>query len=517
MRTPLARRFCTLLWLVAVSMPSAASGDDAELGIAGAEPGLASPEPGDSGVEPGPAGPEPGLADVEPGPASAKLGLADAVRQTLEANLDLAAQRRNLAAAEEEISVVRSNLLPQIDLGARVQRLNSDRSDGDRGTTTQESVAVAAKLTQVLYDEMDWANYTIQKHVYDQQRAQFEAFEDGVVQEAADAFLELDRARSQLDIQQRNRELTARNLETSRTRIAAGWSSEREVLRWESQLATNDTDVVDARTQVLVNRFELNRVRNLSAETAIAPLPAGIEEYGFVYAREGIARAIATPESDRRLRDLLVAIGLARSPELAQIDAAIAASERLLAANKRAFWVPSLSAAAGIDHLAASSSGSGAADFDETEWGAGATLTFPLLEGGAKFARLRQTGEALSGLRVQRRATGQSVDQSIRAAFAAASGAYHNVATARRQEAAAQRNFELVDESYVLGVASILSLLDAQSQLLNANLAVADSVYAFLEAVIDAEKQLALYPFLEPEAEMTALLDRIERQLQVKP
>jgi outer membrane protein len=189
----------------------------------------------------------------------------------------------------------------------------------------------------------------------------------------------------------------------------------------------------------------------------------------------------------------------------------------LLAANKRAFWVPSVSAAAAIDHLAASSSGSSTPDFETTEWGVGATLVFPLVEGGAKFARLRQTGEALSGLRVQRRAAGQSVDQSIRAAFAAASGAYHNIAAARRQEAAAQRNFELVDESYVLGVASILSLLDAQAQLLNANLAVADSIYAFLEAVVDAEKQLALYPFLEPEAEMTALLDRIERQVQSKP
>ena len=490
MRTPLARRCCTLLWLAALSIPAAAGGDEAELGLTEA---------------------------AAAGGAEAGLGLAEAVRQTLEANLDLAAQRRGLAAEKEEISIVRSNLLPQIDLGARAQLIEDDRSDGDRGSTTEESVAVAAKLTQVLYDEMDWANYTIQKHVYDEQRAQFESFRDGVIQDAANTFLELDRAHALLDIQERNRAFTARNLETSKARIAAGWSSEREVLRWESQLAMNDTDIVDARTQVLVNRFGLNRVRNLAAETPIAPLPAGIEDYGFVYAREGIARAIATPERDRRLRDLLVAIGLARSPELAQIDAAIAAAERLLAANNRAFWVPSLSVAAGIDHLAASSSGSSAPDFNETEWSVGATLTFPLLEGGAKFARLRQTGEALTSLRVQRRATGQSVDQNIRATFAAASGAYQNVASARRQEAAAQRNFKLADKSYVLGVASILSLLDAQSQLLSANQAVTDSIYDFLEAVIDAEKQLALYPFLEPETKMTELLDRIERQLQVKP
>ena len=88
---------------------------------------------------------------------------------------------------------------------------------------------------------------------------------------------------------------------------------------------------------------------------------------------------------------------------------------------------------------------------------------------------------------------------------------------ARSQEAAARRGYELANESYVLGVASILSLLDAQSQLLDANEAVANARYDFLEALIEAEEQMALYPFLEPKPEMTALLDRVERELDAQP
>jgi outer membrane protein len=448
------------------------------------------------------------------GAADAELGLADAVRQALDANLDLAAQRRALAADREQIGIARSALLPQIGVGAQAQYLEDDRSDADRGNTTQESVSVSAGLTQVLYDETTWADFSVQKHVYAEQRTQFDAFRLSVVQDAATAFLELDRARALLDIQERNRELTARNLETSRARIAAGWSSDREVLRWESQLAANDTDVVQARTQVLVNRFELNRVRNQAAEVPITPLSASIEEYGWVYARKPIAEAIAEPEGDRRLRDHLVRVGLTRSPELTALDAAIAAEERLFLANQRAFWVPSLSLGAGVNHLAAHGS---APDFEETEWGVRAGLAFPLLEGGAKFAALRQTRESLASLRLQRRSAAQSIEQSIRAAFARASGAYTNVAFARTQQAAAQRNFDLVNESYVLGVASILALLDAQAQLLTANQAVTDALYGFLADLIAAEEQIALYPFLEPEPEMTELLDRFERELQAQP
>ena len=212
-------------------------------------------------------------APIPAGAADPELSLADAVHQALESNLDLAAQRRALAADRQQIDIARSTLLPQVDFGARAQVLDDDRNDADRGNVTQESVTVAAGLTQVLYDETYWADFGIQKHVYAGQQAQFESFRLGVVRDAASVFLELDRARALVDIQERNRTLTARNLETSRTRIAAGWSSEREVLRWESQLASNDTDVVQARTQVLVNRFELNRVRNQPAEAPIAPLP----------------------------------------------------------------------------------------------------------------------------------------------------------------------------------------------------------------------------------------------------
>ena len=331
---------------------------------------------------------------------------------------------------------------------------------------------------------------------------------------AANTFLELERARAILDIQERNRELTARNLATTKARIAAGWSSEREVLRWESQLAMNDTDIVRAHTQVLVNRFELNRVRNQPTEAPIAPLPVRIEEYGFVYARERIAEAISEPEGDHRLRDLLVRVGLDRSPELAALDAALGAEERLMTSNQRSFWVPSVSVGAGVNHLAAHGSGP---SFNETEWMVGAGLAFPLFEGGAKFAELRQTRESLSSLRIQRRATAQSLDQRIRAAFADASGAYAAIGFARSQEAAARRGYELANESYVLGVASILSLLDAQSQLLDANEAVANARYDFFEALIEAEEQMALYPFLEPRLEMTELLDRVERELDAQP
>ena len=457
-----------------------------------------------------------GLATCPAFATDSELSLTEAVLQALDGNLDLVARRRALDADREEIDLALAALLPQIDVGARAQIIESERSDDKRGVNTKESVLLGAGLQQVLYDENSWARYQIQKQVYAAQVQDLESFRLGVVRDAADAFLALDQAKVVLEIQQRNREVTRRNLETSRARIVAGWSSDREVLRWESQLAGNDGAVRVGHVAVLQSQFELNRVRNRPPEGAIAPQSVSVGEYGFVYSRDSIAKAIAAPDEDRRMRDFLVRLGLGRSPDLLALDADIAAQERQLTASKRAFWVPSLSVGAGVDYLAAGGSGR-SADFNQTEWGARGLLTFPLLQGGAKFAGLRQSRDSLASLRVQKGATAQSVEQATRAAMAQASGAYANISFAQREFAAARRNFELVDASYILGVASILDVLDAQNQLLSAELAVAQALYGFLQDLVAAELQLAYFPFLEPVGEVEELLDALERALGVTP
>jgi len=140
-------------------------------------------------------------------------------------------------------------------------------------------------------------------------------------------------------------------------------------------------------------------------------------------------------------------------------------------------------------------------------------LTFPVFQGGAKLSGLGQATKALSSLRTGRRATAQSLEQSIRSALAQASGSFDAVSFARRQVEAAQHNFDLVDASYTLGIASILDLLDGQAQQLAADLSLVDAIYGFLADLFTAERALTFYPFLEPPAEVEALLADLERAL----
>jgi outer membrane protein len=447
--------------------------------------------------------------------ADQALGLREAVEQTLASSLDLAAQRAQLDADREAIGISRSTLLPQIDLGAQGQILDDDRADGARGRVTEKSATLVAGLTQVVYDEGAWAGYSIQKHVFESQEGQFETYRLGVIADAATTFLALEQAEAVAAIQRQNREITRRNIETARARVATGYSGERDVLRWQSQLSANDTAVVQALTQSIISRFELNRVRDRPSEESIVVSKTRLEEQGFAFGRPSLSSALVDEKGARIVRDFMVRVGVARSPVLAAIDAAVEAENRQVTASSRAFWVPSVSLGAGVNYLAAKQSASGqSSSTNATEWGVKAGLTFPLLEGGAKISELRQSRLTLSSLRTQRRSERQSIEESIRAAFARVSGSFASLGFAKAQVESSKRNFELVDQSYVAGVSSILDLLDAQTQLLEAQIGAANAYYGFFEDLIAAEQALAMFAFLEPKSEMSALLDQLEAELQ---
>lgn len=459
---------------------------------------------------------EPLAPSASSAPSSTReVSLTDVARASLVSNLDLLSRRQSLEADRQSIDLVRSELLPQIGVGARAQILEDDRSDSARGNNTQESILLAAELNQVLYDEPAWAGLGIQKYIFEGQTQELESFRLGVIQEAANAFLALDLARKILAIQERNRELTRKNQETSRSRIAAGWSSNRELLRWDVALASNDTDVRAAQVRTLQSAFELNRVRNHPPEEAIEIASATVRDYGFVYGRQTVESAIADPAMDRRIRDFLVRVGIHRSPDLAAIDASISALDRQLKSNTRAFWVPTFTAAAGVDHLATDTQGGD--NVKETEYYLKGVVTFPLVTGGAKVAGYRQARDALKSLRTARRATAQSLEQSIRASVAQASGSFESIAYAQRELNAAKENFDLVDASFTLGVASILDVLDAQAQLLTADLSLAQAINLFLVDIITVQRTVNFYSFLEQPSEVDGMIAELERTLAYKP
>ena len=197
------------------------------------------------------------------------------------------------------------------------------------------------------------------------------------------------------------------------------------------------------------------------------------------------------------MRDALLAV-----PELRQIDALLRAQERTLQSAERAFWHPTLGLRIDRSETFGRDGARGAPlpGLDDHETTIALQLALPLFTGGARRARQAEASEELAGLRWQRQAVAESVEQGVRSALHIARSAYTSIRLSRQAAGAAQSHLDVVLDAYSRGTVSILDLLDAQNAALLADLRAATAVYDFVGALMEVERAAARFDlFLTPE------------------
>jgi outer membrane protein len=200
------------------------------------------------------------------------------------------------------------------------------------------------------------------------------------------------------------------------------------------------------------------------------------------------------------------------APELLGFDAAISAQERILLSAKRAFWLPSFAAQGSVSELLAESGEGKRSDssLDDTDWRVGVFATFPLVEGGGKFATIKRAREELSRIQLEKQATSERIDQRLRSALHQASASYPNIRLSRSAAEAARRNLDLVTDQYARGLVSIVDLLDAQNSSLRADQDAENAVYNFLIDWMDVERATGRFDFLMTQGEREGYFQRLE-------
>ena len=106
-----------------------------------------------------------------------------------------------------------------------------------------------------------------------------------------------------------------------------------------------------------------------------------------------------------------------------------------------------------------------------------------------------------------------SLEQSIRASDAVVISDFVNIGLAKAQADAAKKNYDLVNEAYLVGESSLLDLLDAQNQKLGADISSRVALYTFFDDLLTVEKAIGYFPFLQPQEEVSRIISELERRL----
>ncbi|MDY7093484.1 MAG: TolC family protein [Acidobacteriota bacterium] len=442
-------------------------------------------------------------------PGARRETFAGAVQRAIEQNLDLAAQRRSVAAGEQDVRRARSVFWPSLEVSGTALQIDEDRAAASFGSQPEQSFTAGLTATQLLYSDGARANAEIQRQLQLSREEELAVLRLDIAFEAATAYLDLLRAKTLEQIRLTNLQVTRENLELARLRRRVGTANPAEVYRWESQIATDQQALVEARSTVSVAEIALNRLLHYDLEAPFTTAEVGLDDPYLITSQERFQGYIETPKLFSVLRDFAVQEGLSAAPELRSLRAAIAAQERAVTAARRAYWAPTASARFTLDErLAESGAGTsggmplpGLPTADDTNWSLGLAFSLPLFEGGARRADELQAEQELAALELRWEAAVESLELRIRAATYRARASFVGIGLSRRSAEAAEANLELVADAYARGAVSVIELLDAQAAALNAAQGATNAVYDFFIDLMEVQRAINRFDFfISPDA-----------------
>ncbi|MFA6036647.1 MAG: TolC family protein [Legionellales bacterium] len=430
-----------------------------------------------------------------------KLTLHEAMQNAVNANLSLQVNELFVEIAEENVDLARANLLPQ--LFATIDNQQVDSND------PLKLIGVAQNMTtgilgaqQSLYSDASWANFRISQYLEDAEDFKLYGELLNTLANTGSAYLSILRAISIKDVRRANLSVTEKNLELARMRDRVGFSSRADVLRCESQLALDQQAYLESAALVLQTQAELNRILNLPQDEMFALTDDQLGQFNDLINEKTLDHYVNNPYTWKIFQDFAIEETLINAPELGEIDSLTLAKEREQLANKRAFFVPTFDLEAGItDVLTKSGVGSdyAAEGITDTHWQVNVSATLPLLTGGARNAKLNQTGYEVEQLVLQNKNTQDQLEKRTRDILYQIGNSYPAIELSEQAANAAKENLALVTDRYEHGDVDITDLIDAQNNALSAQLDQAQARYVFLNDFIS---------LLRSTGDLTLALDR---------
>ena len=452
------------------------------------------------------------LLHEEPEASGLPLTLLAAVGEAVELNLNIRIAQSKVAAGEQNINQARSALLPQIGLSGSGVAIDEDDAIAVPGRA-ERTTSGSLSFEQIIYSEATWSNLEVQEQLQAAREAEREQVRLDIVLETAQTYIDVLRAKTNARVQRDNLRLSRSNLELARARRRIGTAGPSEVYRWEIQIADAQRAMVEAQARVLVAEIALNALLHRPLENSVVTAEVGLDDSVLVTSQQRLFDLIDNPASFRVLRDFIVQNAFAAVPELRQLDARIHAQQRILESTRNAYWQPTLSLRADRTETFSRDGATGATipGLDDTETTVALQLSLPLFTSGARGAEKARAYEELTGLRIQRRAVAEHVEQRVRAALHITRSAYTAIRLSRLAADAAESNFAVVRDGYSRGTMSILDLLDAQNAALVAELRAATAVYDFVRTLMEVERAAARFDFFLTPRDQADWFERVAR------
>ena len=442
------------------------------------------------------------------------LSLETTIMEALDKNLTLRIAGANPLLAQRDVDLARSELLPQIDVNSSLAVLDENTTNNSFGTKGRVNWMVGSSLSQIVYAEPALANVAIQKLLQKGEVAGLETTQLDVVIDAATNYLSVLQAKSFLDIQTSNVGVTKNNLDIAKAKDAVGYSGATDLNRWKAELAIAKIDLNDAQSQFQQAKFALNQFLNQPISEAFNVENIGLDNGLLMVTDIRMLDRINNEKELEQLADFMVEEAFANLPELKQVDFGLAAQERLLKSQKRAFYLPTLGLSGALDHTlkrwdATPTTPGGSLPDLNPAWNIGLGVQYNILEGGRKRINQQVTELNILQIKDQRTDTRNQLELRVRAALQQAAASYFSVLRYQEASQASGENFKIVQDAYAQGLTNVTNLIDAQNAKIQTELGLVNATYQFILDFMTVERAIGFYYQLSNKAEQDAFFERL--------
>ncbi|NCP10585.1 MAG: TolC family outer membrane protein [Sphingomonadales bacterium] len=383
------------------------------------------------------------------------LAYADTLREALikayENNPTLTGARAGQRVIDENVPIARSQGLPNV--GASVSYTEYLLQSSNSFTSPDRAISVGPTLSVPIYQggAVKNAVSAAEKRV-EAGQANLRATEASVFSQAVGAYMDVIRDQAIVALNASNIEVLSVNRQATGDRFEIGDLTRTDVAQSESRLATARSQLQTAQAQLITSRENYIRIIGDTPDNLQPPPPLpGLPDS----AQEAITVALA---NNPDIESAQIAI------EAARYDTRVAEAGKLpkVTLNSQVGYTNYLGTLGG--------SGAGGAGLtqNQTTGSAGATITVPLFQGGRPGAQVRQAQALTSQAMEQLIGTERSVVAQTRSAYASWQAALAVIQSAQVAVDAASLSLEGVRAENSVGNRTILDILNAEQEYLNA-------------------------------------------------
>jgi outer membrane protein len=430
--------------------------------------------------------------------------LSQIMELAFEHNLSITISQQDVELAIQDVKLARSAVLPNLDLTVNAKQINEESANA-LFDQPERKLNGSLQLNQVIYSQEAFAGIKIAKYFQKAQEHLTNAEILDVMLNVYNDYLNVLAAKSILQIEEENLENLEINLNIAKLQVESGALSQTELYRWESEVALASQQVVEASTNLMALKSQLNNSLAYQLEKDFDVEDIAVDGQLYKQFREGIiSRYIENAADIRALIGFLVEEAVNSNPNKLYILEQMNALDRKRKQDKRLFYTPDIALQAGISQVfvrgGASSTPIEGIDFVDNTWNIGIGLRYPIFSQLTRKTNLRTSTIQLDQLNNSRVQLDQNLELAVRTSVLNTIAASTNIDFSRLAAVNAENNFSLMQLRYGEGDIDITQLIDAQRNAIQAKQRYAVSVYDFIRNQLNIQYAVGFFPMLSDEA-----------------